>query len=153
MAYKAIIEKWIDWKEGARIKVRKPSRQEEVDLHKQIEREHPSVDWSTIDRIVENGEERTPEEKRIRNAIWYARLYLMVREWDGIVDENEKALPINEETKYPIFTEMISDSVLMDRMIAFIRGPLGNFQAGSTASSNTNGNQATAENASETKAE
>jgi len=153
---KISITQKIEWTDGAFVIVKRLTKQQEEALERSINSKYAS-------EIKEAEEERAsgnfindegslvpgPKQKKVALLKGYERLYELVAGWEGIEDESGNPLPCDESTKYGIFGFMVQDVALMDRINAFLRGPLGNSKAGLTVPSNTSGMSDTAANASE----
>jgi len=113
----------IEWKDGAVLKIQRAS----------------------ISGIAIN------KPKAFLNEATYgiALLTESIIEWTGIVGEDDKPLPFNDNTKAFIVDELLGDTVTMDKITIAIWGAEGNSNAGLTVSSNTDGHLEIASNASE----
>lgn len=68
--------------------------------------------------------------------------------WTGIQDQDGNELPFNPDNRSLIWSLAMTDESVMDKMIIFIKGKLGNLKAGSIAHSNINGTSDAATDAS-----
>ena len=150
------ITKKIEWRDGAAIIVTRLTKAQEEELEKSVVSKYADlVKESAIEK--ESGEFIDdegkfiggPKTKNLSSIKVFERLYAIVQGWEGVTDEAGEPIPYNDSTKYGIFSFIVQDTALLQRINAFLRGPLGNSKAGLTASSNTGGTSDTAAPASE----
>ena len=141
MAFKANLEMWIPWRDGAEVRVVRLNKEEDRALQKRVNEQGAEI------RKNGDGVSADEIEKAIHAMSVMEKLYAIVREWKGIEDGNGNSIPFNDSTKLGIFEYMVSDSAFLEKLISFYRGPLGNSKPGLTASSNGNGTQDSAVNA------
>lgn len=175
-----IMKSKIDWKEGAILLIKRLSPSQIKEINNKIRGSIvPSLEESKLEegakkKILELQEELkiTPDEltqnkikkeiedfllvadrndKIVRIAITFEMAKQSIYGWENIIDENGDKLAFDDTTREHIFNDAISDEKVLESLITWIRGPLGNSKAGSISQSNTNGSQDCANDASNVK--
>lgn len=130
MAFRVQTEMVIDWTDGAKIRLKRLSREQVEEISKHC------------------------REKCITNAAEISSICLeqSIVGWEEIIEEGtDKPLEFNPYNRTQIWSFMQQDEVVLKKFISFFRGPLGNLKTGLTASLNTDGQSAPADNASQTE--
>lgn len=132
------MEARIPWRDGAVLIFKRPTREQEATLKAQV-----------LKKI--DGMEKNKIDNEILRQIGALSIEAQLVGWEDINDSNGNPLEFNENTRHAVYSCAIKDDTVSEPILTFVRGPLPNSKAGSTASLNTNGHQTNATDASETK--
>lgn len=179
MGLKIQMTEKIEWLEGSILKIKRLTVEEKDAIGKKISdsiildlaqtklEESAKIELSEKSKLlksVSDPKKKEELEKEIlvlskiaykTNANVQSKIGLAVMEasicgWEGIVDENGNEIEFNENNRSTLWNMASQDGDVLDKLVIFHRGPLGNSKAGLTAPSNTDGIQDCADNASET---
>jgi hypothetical protein len=113
-----------------------------------METEIPFIEGSVIKLRRLDKESQKSAEQINDGSVAFEILFKMVVGWDGIEDVNGKALEVNDYNKHNICMLLKQNKEFLDLLATFMRGPLGNSKAGSTASLTIDGTLGNAVDAS-----
>jgi len=170
----------VEWKEGAVLKLKQLTKEQKKEIADAVEKTFvTSLSDAKLEEVAkkelaekreelkitpdQEGKERIEKEitvlasianrtnNKLATKIGIAAMAATICGWEGVVNEETgEPIEFNVDTQSIIADSAFEDSKVVDKVLTFIRGPLGNSKAGLTSQLSTDGTPATVVNASET---